>query len=148
MFEVMLTEDFEFSYQDVARRDYAKSLMTDCLLKFAVNGELIYDDWICPLELYFQYLDWKKDLQNNNICDFYYISDDSAVNPIFSFILFENEWIFCNRLTNKKANYKFTLFEVLEFFNLFEIQLLKHQKDIYSRKGIERFLAKFKKTNN
>lgn len=128
MVNVQLIGEFEFSKEELLSKNYAKALMTDCLMEFKLNDESLYDDWVCPLELYFQYLHWKSDLIDNKIFDFNYNSDDNGVNPIFSFKLKEKKWIFVSGLTTPKLYYEISFIEILEFFDLFEKELLKHQK--------------------
>ena len=60
MITVQLCGEFDFSHKDLSIRNYEKSITTDCWMKFHINEDLFFDDWICPLEMYYQYLDWKK----------------------------------------------------------------------------------------
>ena len=101
--------------------------MTDCWATIIVNDEVFFEDWICPLELYFQYLDWKKDFDNGLIRDFEYISDDNEVNPILSFKVIDNKWVAYSALT-KRTSSVISINEILDFFESFEVQLLKHKK--------------------
>lgn len=126
MIKVQLSGDFEFKEKDLKKRNYELSITTDCWATITVNDELFFEDWICPLELYFQYLDWKEDFNNGLIRDFEYISDDNGENPILSFNKINDKWFTYSVLTQKRSDF-LTINEVLDFFESFEVQLLKHK---------------------
>lgn len=127
MIKVLLSGEFEFKDKDLKNRNYELSIMTDCWATITVNDEVFFEDWICPLELYFQYLDWKKDFDNGLIRDFEYISDDNGENPILSFNKIDDKWIAFSVLTQKNSGF-ITKNGILDFFKSFEVQLLKHKK--------------------
>ena len=127
MIKLQLIGEFVFSKKDLQKRNYSKSIMTDCWMKLVINDDLFFDDWICPLELYFQYLDWKEDYKNGVMRNFEYISDDNGNNPILSFKEIDNRWIAYSVLTNRSSNY-ITFQDVLYFFDLFTLQLMQHQE--------------------
>ena len=126
MIKVRLNGDFYFTNSDLVEKNYAKAIMTDCWMTIEIGDERCFDDWVCPLELYFQYLDWKKDYLKGNIHDFNYISDDNAENPILSFKFSDDNWEIFSCLY--KTNQKIETIDVLGFFDSFETQLLKHKK--------------------
>ena len=126
MIKVQLSGDFEFKEKDLKKRNYELSITTDCWATITINDELFFEDWICPLELYFQYLDWKEDFNNGLIRDFEYISDDNGENPILSFNKINDKWFAYSVLTQKRSGF-LTINEVLDFFESFEVQLLKHK---------------------
>lgn len=128
MIKLQLIGEFVFSNKDLQKRNYSKSIMTDCWMKLVINDDLFFDDWICPLELYFQYLDWKEDYKNGVIRNFEYISDDNGNNPILCFKEIDNRWIAYSVLTNRSSNY-ITFQDVLYFFELFTLQLMQHQEN-------------------
>lgn len=127
MIKMQLSGEFVFSNEDLQRKNYSKSITTDCWMKLVINDELFFNDWICPLELYFQYLDWKKDYKNGLIRDFEYISDDNGDNPILSFNKIGDKWIAFSALTQKNSGF-ITKNEIMDFFESFEVQLLKYKK--------------------
>lgn len=127
MIKMQLSGEFVFSNEDLQRKNYSKSITTDCWMKLVINDELFFNDWICPLELYFQYLDWKEDYKNGLIRDFEYISDDNGDNPILSFNKIGDKWIAFSALTQKNSGF-ITKNGILDFFEAFEVQLLKHKK--------------------
>lgn len=130
MIKVQLSGEFEFLNNDLKKRNYEKSITTDCWMKIVINDELFFDDWVCPLELYFQYLDWKKDFDNELIRNFEYISDDNGENPILSFRAIGDKWVAFSELTKKTSDF-ITLNDILEFFESFEVQLLRHKNKQY-----------------
>ena len=127
MIKMQLSGEFVFSNEDLQRKNYSKSITTDCWMKLVINDELFFNDWICPLELYFQYLDWKEDYKNGLIRDFEYISDDNGDNPILSFNKIGDKWIAFSALTQKNSGF-ITKNEIMDFFESFEVQLLKYKK--------------------
>ena len=127
MIKVKLSGEFEFSNNDLVRKNYEKSIMTDCWMQIIINDDLFFDDWVCPLELYFQYLDWKKDFDNKVIRNFEYISDDNSKNPILGFYATGNKWKAFSALTQKYSQF-ITTNDVVEFFESFVVQLLKYMK--------------------
>lgn len=126
MIKVQLSGDFKFKEKDLKKRNYELSIITDCWATITINDELFFEDWICPLELYFQHLDWKEDFNNGLIRDFEYISDDNGENPILSFNKINDKWFAYSVLTQKRSDF-LTINEVLDFFESFEVQLLKHK---------------------
>lgn len=128
MLRVQLIGEFKFSNEDLIKRDYKKSIMTDCWMQIIINDVLLFDDWICPLEFYFQYLIWKQNVDDGKIYDFEYISDDNGTNPILSFRRVDNTWSIFSCLSKEKTNCSVSTDELLELFKLFEAQLLKHRK--------------------
>ena len=126
MIKVQLSGEFQFNEKDLNTRNYALSIMTDCWITININGEVFLDDWICPLELYFQYFDWKQDLDNGLIKDFEYVSDDNGKNPILSFNKVGDKWTTYSVLTKKTSEF-ITESDILQFFESFEMQLLKHK---------------------
>ena len=126
MIKVQLSGEFQFNEKDLNTRNYALSIMTDCWITININGEVFLDDWICPLELYFQYFDWKQDLDNGLIKDFEYVSDDNGKNPILSFNKVGDKWTTYSVLTQKTSEF-ITESDILQFFESFEMQLLKHK---------------------
>ena len=126
MIKVQLSGDFKFKEKDLKKRNYELSIITDCWATITINDELFFEDWICPLELYFQHLDWKEDFNNGLIRDFEYISDDNGENPILSFNKINDKWFTYSVLTQKRSDF-LTINEVLDFFESFEVQLLKHK---------------------
>ena len=127
MIKVQLSGEFEFKDQDLKSKNYELSIITDCWVSIVINDELFFEDWICPLELYFQYIDWKKDYDSGLIRDFEYTSDDNGENPILSFNKIDDKWIAYSVLTKKNSGC-ITKNEILDFFESFEFQLLKHKK--------------------
>lgn len=128
MITVQLCGEFDFSHKDLSIRNYEKSITTDCWMKFHINEDLFFDDWICPLEMYYQYLDWKKNYDNGLVQSFEYTSDDNGENPILSFRQINNMWIAYSVLTKRNSDF-ITLHDVLNFFELFSSQLMQHQND-------------------
>ena len=126
MIKAQLNGKFEFNEKDLNTRNYELSIVTDCWITISINGEVFLDDWICPLELYFQYLDWKRDFDNGLIKDFEYNSDDNGENPILSFNKVGDKWTAYSVLTQKTSGF-ITENEILHFFKSFEMQLLKHK---------------------
>lgn len=127
MIKVQLSGEFEFNEKDLKNRNYELSIITDCWVTIIINDEVFFDDWICPLEIYFQYLDWKEDFDNGLIRDFEYTSDDNGVNPILCFNKINDKWFAYSALTQKNSDF-LTVNGVLDFFESFEVQLLKHKR--------------------
>lgn len=128
MLIVQLSGDFVFSDADVMNQDYIKALTTDCWMTISIMDNVLYNDWICPLELYFQYMNWKKEFLAGNVQSFHYISDDNTVNPILSFHLIDDQWAISSCLTDNSFRDKLSTAEVLRFFESFETQLFKHKE--------------------
>lgn len=124
---VQLSGEFEFSHADVMKRDYYKALTTDCWMTISINEITFYDDWVCPLEFYFQYLKWKEEFLTGNIQSFHYISDDNAINPILSFCLIDNKWVISSCLSDNHVYQEFLTEDILNFFDSFESLLFEHK---------------------
>lgn len=76
MIEVILYDDFIINYKDLKSSSLAVQLSVDCHMKITVNKKTFYDDWICPIELYFQYCEWRNKCKKmHNYCDFNYITE-------------------------------------------------------------------------
>ena len=76
MIEVILYDDFVINYKDLKSSSLAVQLSVDCHMKITVNKKTFYDDWICPIELYFQYCEWRNKCKKmHNYCDFNYITE-------------------------------------------------------------------------
>ena len=127
MINVQLSGEFAFSNTDVMKRDYLKALATDCWMKISINGEVFYDDWVCPLELYFQYLRWKEHTLKNNMQSFHYVSDDNAANPILSFCYMNDQWAISSCLVVNHVYQGLSTEDIFNFFNSFEEQLFAHK---------------------
>ncbi len=101
MIKVKLIGDFKFNKLDILNRDYIKALSVDCIMSVSIDNKPVYEDWICPLELYFQLLEWDNIIINKCHTSFYYFSDDNGSNPIFSIEFCDSDkWIFKNHLAN------------------------------------------------
>lgn len=90
MIKVILT-DFNnmIKNNDLNKNNLSTLISIDCKMKIVYNNQTIYDDWVCPIELYTQIKDWNP----NKISKFEYISEDNSINPIFS-ILNDDGWKF------------------------------------------------------
>ncbi len=127
MVEVQLIGKFEIENKHLVKRNYEVSITTDCWMDTFINDEKFFSDWICPLEFFYQYLDWEKDFNNGLIHDFEYISDDNGENPIFAFKHINNRWLTYSALTKKSSDF-ISINEILDFFKSFEEQIFKHVK--------------------
>lgn len=83
MINIKLIGEFKFNKLDVLNRNYIKALTVDCIMSVSIDNKLVYKDWICPLELYFQLLEWNNRIISKYNTSFHYFSDDNGVNPIF-----------------------------------------------------------------
>lgn len=126
--KVQLIGEFDFTREELMSRDYAKSIMTDCWMVIEIDEKKYFDDWICPLECYFQLTDWKKGVLSGTIIDFHYISDDNDENPIFSFIFSSGLWKIESIFSQYNENNLFNTDCILDFLESFEKQLLEHIK--------------------
>jgi hypothetical protein len=129
MLDIKLIGDFKYNKLDISNRNYIESLSIDCIMKIMVDNRIIYDDWVCPLELYFQLVKWNNSNINGHYNSFYYISDDNGVNPIFSIELLNNKkWIFKNNLA--KTEYSLSKKNVEIFYKKYKYEMRLHENPI------------------
>lgn len=125
MINIKLIGEFKFNKLDVLNRNYIKALTVDCIMSVSIDNKLVYEDWICPLELYFQLLEWNNRIISKYNTSFHYFSDDNGVNPIFSIeFCGNNKWIFKNNLTNNEFNISSD--DVKNFYLEYRHQILLH----------------------
>lgn len=125
MINIKLIGEFKFNKLDVLNRNYIKALTVDCIMSVSIDNKLVYEDWICPLELYFQLLEWNNRIISKYNTSFHYFSDDNGVNTIFSIeFCGNNKWIFKNNLTNNEFNISSD--DVKNFYLEYKYQILLH----------------------
>ena len=128
MIEVILYDDFVINYKDLKSSSLAVQLSVDCHMKITVNKKTFYDDWICPIELYFQYCEWRNKCKKmHNYCDFNYITEDNSENPILKFqYISNNSWLIDSCYKEYNEAVLISTEQVNNFFEQYEIQILNH----------------------
>lgn len=94
---VMIYEtNFTISHAALQDQSLRNLLNYDCKMRLVYDGKTLFDDWICPLELYKAMTVWKQKLLSMQFDKFEYISEDNSVNPIFAFeyIKSHHSWAF------------------------------------------------------
>lgn len=92
-------------------------LSIDCKMKIYIDKNLFFDDWICPLELYYQLKKWEMKIKDNVMNDFNYNSMETSYNPVISFNY--------NIETQKwKIDGEYKLYEEVREFDIEELLLI------------------------
>lgn len=98
-------------------------LMFDCFMNIKVGDKLFYDDYICPLEMRYAYLEWCK---NYAFCrDFIYNTEDDSNNPILMFKSCCEGWKIISTHSEYDCDEIFDYDDISGFFMQFENQLKK-----------------------
>ena len=126
----LYNDAFTLESDDLIIEKYPKLFWVECKMKIVIDNQIFYDDWINPLELYFQYKNWYRKVCEKNLTSFYYNTIDHNKNPIIALIFDykENRWSFDGTFKNYYEKKTFTTKEVLDLFEQFETQLLTHIK--------------------
>ena len=127
VFELLFYDDnFRISKNDlIISESIEKQLSIDCKLKIIINGRIFYDDWIYPLELYYEYLKWNESFQKGEHTNFQYNTVDNYENPLFEFLFDEDikQWKIDGKFKNYEEKSYFSDEEIVNFFEQF-IQLI------------------------
>ena len=80
-------------------------------MKITINDKIFYNDWICPIEFYYQYCKWKNNCKEAyEYSDFEYVTEDNGVNPILKFqYIGNNNWRIDSCIRNTKKQIYFRL---------------------------------------
>ncbi len=130
MLNVILYDDFVIDYNDLKSSLLETQLSVDCHMKITINEKIFYNDWICPIEFYYQYCKWKNNCkESNDYSDFEYVTEDNGVNPILKFqYIGNNNWRIDSCYKEYDEANIFTTEQIKFFFDQYEIQLFEHVK--------------------
>lgn len=127
MINVEIFDDFILKEKDLESNSLEVLLSVDCHMKITIASRIFYEDWICPIELYYHYKIWINKLQLNQLSEFVYITEDNSINPILAFYYIDdNKWIIDSCYKKYDEQKIFTKKEVLDFFEQFEKLLFLH----------------------
>lgn len=107
-----------------------KLLSVDCKMKLRIDKKLYVDDWVCPLELYYQFKKWEENIYLNRFIDFEYNSMETDNNPVFCFIYDKkaDNWKIDGRFKNYNENETFETEDLIQLILALKNQLINHIK--------------------
>ena len=120
--------DFKIYQKKLNSDIMLKLLSVDCKMKFFVDNNMFFNDWICPLEFYYQLRHWYNKILDGEFIDFHYNTMESSENPIISLVFDSNNQTWKLDGTFKLYDEKklFVLKDLGDFYHEFYEQLLKH----------------------
>lgn len=131
MIKIELYEDeFILNKSDLKINKYPELNSIDCKMRITIEDKIFYDDWICPLEFYYQFKSWYVDVKMGKLRDFAHETIETDNNPIilFTFDREKNQCTFGGTFTEYCDVKTYTTQDILELFERFEIQLKAHIK--------------------
>lgn len=127
MIKIEFLDEFIIKEKDIKNNSLETLLSIDCRLKIIVDENLYYEDWVCPLEMYYHYRIWKNKCKPNNFIDFKYITEDNNLNPILEFTYVnKNAWKIDSCFKKYNEEKRITTEDVINFFSNYEKLLYKH----------------------
>src|SRR5690554_2692847 len=112
-------DDFTIFKFDLDAKTYPILNSIDCKMRIIVENKIFYDDWICPLELYYQFKLWFEDVKKGNLKDFSHETIETDDNPIILFS-FDKEVLQWTIDGTFKKYYEEKTFITIELLSLFE----------------------------
>ncbi|XMB72150.1 hypothetical protein RJI07_08580 [Mycoplasmatota bacterium WC30] len=122
--------NFEIKREELNDERLQILLKYDCMMKITIDDSVIYDDWVCPLEMLKVIRSWEHKIKENDFVDFIYNSEDNDNNPIISFRYnaLTSKWHFRSCFDKKKLIKGFTLIDIHLLFVDFKNQIYEHVK--------------------
>ena len=97
----------------------------DCIMKIAIGKNNYFEADICPLEMLNAYREWYDSIEIGQMKDFEYITEDDGNNPVLYFKHSEEGWTIHSCWEKYLETKKFTLEEILSFFEMYKKELNK-----------------------
>jgi hypothetical protein len=118
--------------EDLQSKKLVDLVKYDSFLRIKLDGEVVYDDWICLLELNHVIEKWGDRINKKLYETYEYVSEDNDHNPIFSFIYNneENSWSFYSVFGTTFTRKKMFLQDIKNFMKKFTDELMKYVTEI------------------
>ena len=119
--------DHGFRFVDVWGPTLAAQLSVHGRLRIEMDGAIVFDKTVCPLELHCQFATWDKAVSRGKIKNFCYVSAESPSQPILSFkrSMESDLWAFVSPFATRSEPTTCTLEDIKACFTRYHAQLFR-----------------------